>query len=281
MNRSALKALAIGLIAALVLAAAYVVIQVRSQAILTARHPLAPRGVRASTSPETIAEGQHLVQVTACSLCHGRTLAGRMLAAAGSDVYAPNLTLIVGKRSDAELDRAIRQGLRPDGTAELGMPAHVYAGFTDTETTAILGYLRSLRPEGTLKARPAPGLLQRADLALGTGHTEVERIASAKPPMDLGARLAGGRHLAAVACGQCHGPDLSGGRGAPGPDMMVHGDYSRRQFHALLRDGESPSGRDLELMSPTARASFSRFTDAEVDAIYDYLDARELKLAGR
>lgn len=281
MNRTALKALAIGLAALVALAAAYIAIQFRSQAILTARRPLPPSAVVAATSPDAIAEGRRLVQVTACSLCHGRELAGKMMAAAGSDVYAPNLTLVVQKRSDSELDRAIRRGLRPDGTAELGMPAHVYAGFTDQETAAILGYLRSLEPAGTLGTRPAPGLLQRADLALGFGHTEVERIAAAKPPMDLGPRFAAGRHLAAVACGQCHGTDLSSGHGAPGPDLMVHSDYSRRQFHALMRDGDSPTGRDLELMSPTARASFSHFSDAEIDEIYDYLDARDLKLAGR
>ena len=31
-------------------------------------------------------------------------------------------------------------------------------------------------------------------------------------------------------------------------------------------------------MSETARLSFSHFTDAEVDALYDYLDARDVRL---
>jgi cytochrome c553 len=280
MTRVALKNFAISLALALLFAGAYAAIQARSRAILQERHPLSPSAVRAATAPDALAEGRHLVDVAACSLCHGRDLAGKMLAAAGSPAYAPNLTLVTRKRTDAELDRALRRGLRPDGTSELGMPSHVYAGFTDAETAAILGYLRSLKPQGSLSARPRPGLLQRADLAAGLLHTETQRAAAAKPPLDLGPRLEAGRHLAALACGQCHGPDLSGGHHAPGPDLTVRGDYDRRQFHALMREGETPSGRDLDLMSATARTSFSHFSDGEIDEIYDYLNARDLRLGG-
>jgi mono/diheme cytochrome c family protein len=280
MTRAALKNVLLGLGLALVLAAVFGVIQVRSQRILEARHPLPPSAVSAATTPEAIAEGGHLVQVAACSLCHGKDLAGTMIAAAGSPVYAPNLTLVVRKRSDAELDRSIRGGLRPDGTSEIGMPSHVYARFTDAETAAILGYLRTLKPQGSLQARPSPGFVQRADLAAGIMHPEAERVVAAPAPIDLGPQFEAGRHLTSLACAQCHGSDLRGGHGAPGPDLMVHGDYDRGQFHALMRKGESSRGRDLELMSSTARASFSHFSDAEIDAIYDYLNARDLRLAG-
>ncbi len=278
MKRVPLKPIAIGVAAMLALAAAYAVVQMRSQAILEARHPLRPSAVRAATTPEAVALGQHLMQVSACSLCHGKDLAGRMLGAAGSPLGAPNLTRSVGRRSDAELDRAIRDGVRPDGTAEFVMPSQAYARFTDAETAAILGYLRSLTPKGAPTPKRQSGLMQRVDLALGFMHPEVDRIAAARPPIDLGPRYESGRHLAAVACGQCHGTDLSGGRGAPGPDLMVRGGYSRGQFHTLMREGETPSGRELDPMSLVARLSFSHFSDAEIDALYDYLDARDVRL---
>ena len=70
----------------------------------------------------------------------------------------------------------------------------------------------------------------------------------------------------------------SGGHGAPGPDLMVRGGYSLAQFRALMHDGETPAGRELGLMSLTARQSFSHFTDAEVGALYAYLAARDVKL---
>ncbi|HEY5412376.1 MAG TPA: cytochrome c [Caulobacteraceae bacterium] len=280
MTPATFKTIALGALAALVVAGGYAVVQARSQAVLQARHPLRPTAVRAATTPGAIAEGGHLVQVAGCGICHGRELAGKMLAAAGSPLAAPNLTRIDPRRTDAELDRAIRSGVRPNGTSELAMPSHVYAGFTDAETAAIVGYLRSLKPLGAVTVRPAPGFMQRVDLAVGFMHPEALRIAGARPPIDLGPRFQAGRHLAALACGQCHGTDLAGGHGAPGPDMMVRGGYSRAQFHALMRTGDTPSGRELGLMSETARANFSHFTDAEIDAIYDYLDARDVRLDG-
>ena len=278
MNRARLKPIAIGVVAVLVLAAGYAAIQMRSQAILEARHPLRPSTVRAATTPDAIAVGQHLAEVSACGLCHGKDLAGRTMGAAGSPFAAPNLTQVVGRRSDAELDRAIRAGVRPDGTTEFVMPSQAYAGFTDAETAAMLGYLRSLTPKGAPTPKRQSGFMQRVDLAVGFMHPEVDRIAVARPPLDLGPRYASGRHLAAVSCGQCHGTNLSGGHGAPGPDLMVRGGYNRTQFHTLMREGETPSGRDLDPMSLVARLSFSHFTDAEIDALYDYLDARDVRL---
>ena len=280
MNSAPFKTLALCAVGALAFVVVYAAVQVRSQAILEARHPLAPSAVRAATIPEAIAEGQHLTQVNGCSLCHGRELAGKMMGAAGSPLAAPNLTRVVAKRSDAELDHAIRGGVRPDGTSELGMPSHVYAGFTDAETAAMLGYLRTLKPQGAPTLRPDPGFMQRVDLAVGFMHPEAGRIAGARPPIDLGPKFQQGRHLVATACGQCHGSDLSSGHGAPGPDLMVRGGYTRTQFHALMRTGQTPSGRELDLMSETARSSFSHFTDAEIDAVYDYLYARDVRLDG-
>lgn len=279
MTRPQLRTLVLGAVLAIGLAAGAVAVQVRSQAILAARFPLRPSPVRAATTPEALAEGRHLVQVAACSLCHGRALAGEMLGAAGSPVSAPNLTLVVRRRSDAELDRAIRAGLRPDGTSELGMPSHVYMRFTDAEMAAMLGYLRSLPPAGSMAPRPSPGFVERADLVLGLLHPEVRRVAAATPPLDLGPRFAEGRHLTSFACGQCHGTDLSGSQGAPGPDLMVRGGYDLGQFRTLMREGQTPSGRQLDPMSLVARTSFSHFTDGEIDAIYAYLDARDVKLA--
>ncbi len=278
MTRMPLKSLLLGAAIALVLGAGYLVVQARSQAILQHRYPLPPSAVHAASAPAELAEGQHLTQVNGCALCHGKQMAGRMLGAAGSPLAAPNLTRVVAKRSDAELDRAIRAGVRPDGTSEFGMPSHVYSGFSDAETAAMIGYLRTLKPVGPPTPRQPPGFMQRVDMTVGWMHPEANRIAGVTRPIDLGPRFEAGRRLAAMACGQCHGTDLSSGHHAPGPDLMVRGGYSRVQFHNLMRTGETPSGRELDLMSETARLSFSHFTDAEIDTLYDYLNARDVRL---
>lgn len=265
---------ALGLVAG---ASAYVA--QRSTALLTARHPLPPSPVRVISTPETIASGAHLATVTACTSCHGADLTGHMIGVGGSLLYAPNLTLVSKRLSDAELDRAIRHGLAPDGRSELAMPSQAYANFSDAEVAAIIAYLRSLPPTGHLAIQPPPGALLRANLALGVFRPATDKLAAARPPLDTGPAYAGGRHLAQVACGQCHGTDLSGGKGLPGPDLTVRGYYSPDQFKSLLRTGQSPDERDMELMGNVARTSFSHFSDAEIAALYAYLDARDRALA--
>ena len=251
----------------------------RSTALLGARHPLPPSAVRAISTPEATATGAHLTVATACVGCHGADLSGPMIGVSGSKVSAPNLTIVSKRLSDAELDRAIRHGLKPDGRSELAMPSRAYAGFNDDEVGAIIGYLRSLPPKGGVAIQPPPGLMLRANLALGVFKPVADTLAGARPPLDAGPAYASGRHLARVACGQCHGSDLGGGAGLPGPDLTVRGYYDPAQFKTLLRTGQSPDGRDMALMASTARTSFSHFSDDEIAALYAYLDARDRVLA--
>lgn len=252
----------------------------RSQAVLDARHPAAPSAVHAAASPEAIALGAHLAVVNDCVACHRANLAGGMMTLSSSDIYAPNLTVVSKTRSDAELDRALRQGLRPDGRSELAMPSQVYAGFTDAEVAAIIAYLRSLPAKGANLTQPEPGLMLRINLARGALKTEVQRVAEARPPIAVGPSFERGRHLAAVACGQCHGPDLKGGPGQPGPDLTVNTYYDRKQFHALMHDQGRPA-ENMGLMTQTAISSFTHFTDPEIDAIFDYLMARDRVLGAK
>jgi cytochrome c553 len=251
----------------------------RSTVLLGARPVPPPSAVRAVSTPEAIERGAHLTVVTDCGGCHGADLAGQAIGVAGSRIQAPNLTIVSRRLSDAQLDRAIRRGLSPKGFSELAMPSQAYGGFSDDETSAIIAYLRSLPPKGAEAAQPPPGFLLRANLALGVFKTATDRLAGAKPPLDAGPALASGRHLALVACGQCHGTDLSGGSGLPGPDLTVRGYYSPEQFRTLMRTGQAPDERDMALMARTARASFSHFSDEEISALYAYLDARDRRLS--
>lgn len=251
----------------------------RSQAVLDERYVQPPSPVHVFQTPEAIARGAHLTVVTACISCHGADLTGRTIGVAGSAIYAPNLTIVSKRLSDADLDRAIRHGLKPNGASELAMPSPAYAGFSDEEVASIIAYLRSLQPEGGLAVQPSPGLMLRANLAIGVFKTEVVKLASVKTPLAAATAVEPGRHLAQVACGQCHGSDLAGGQGLPGPDLTVRGYYTPGQFKTLLRTGEAPDERDMELMSRTARTSFSHLSNDEISALYAYLDARDRSLS--
>jgi mono/diheme cytochrome c family protein len=275
--------LALGAIVALAAGGVRLVMS-RSQAILDARHALPASRVVVEQLPgaqaQAEARGARLIAVAACSGCHGAGLTGGPLRVFATQVYTPNLTLQLRALSDADIDRALRAGLRPDGTSELVMPAHAYRALTDDEVAAIIAGLRALPGQGSRQPGLRPGLLLRVALVVGALRTEPEQLAAAGSPLDAGASFAGGRHLAAIACGRCHGTDL-GGIANVGPDLTVRGYYSRARFHALIQKGDAIGEGNMALMTETARNNFSHFTDAEVDAIYDYLEARDRILAAR
>ena len=273
--------IALGVLVALaVVAAESQWVMSRSRAILQARQALPPSRVVVERTPEAEARGARLIAVSACSGCHGTDLIGGPLNVYGTQVYTPNLTRQLATLSDADVDRAIRGGLRPDGTSELVMPAHAYRAFTDDEVAAIIARLRALPQQGIALPKLHAGLLLRGALVVGAFKTEAEKVATDPPPVDAGAPYAAGRHLATFACGRCHGSDLGGVKGA-GPDLTVRGYYSRAQFHALVQKGDAIGEGNMQLMTQTAQANFSHFTDAEVDAIYDYLNARDRILVAK
>ena len=249
----------------------------KSDALLSARYPLQPSSVQAAAGDK--AEGQRLSYVLGCRSCHGKGLTGGPMSLSASTLMAPNLTRL-SKRTDGELDAAIRQGLRPDGRSELAMPSQAYAGLTDGEAASLIAYLRSLPPSGEVPVRPPYGLVLRMNLATGALKTQADRHAQALAPLDAGANTAPGRHIAQIACTQCHGPDLKGGQGYPAPDLTIRGYYDRKPFRTVMRTGEGLQ-RDMKLMSETAASSLSHLTDGEIDALYDYLIARDAKLASR
>jgi cytochrome c5 len=266
----------VALVAGLVVLA-IVYVFIASQRMLDRTYPKGPSAVHAAVTPGALAQGAHLVVVATCTDCHGKDLTGTLLPVPGSTVYAPNLTVITSSLSDGDIDQAIRQGLRPDGKSELIMPSHGYASFTDDEAASIIGYLRSLEPHGTASPEMRLGLEVRMVIVGGILKPEARESADATPTLDLGARYERGRHLAQVVCGQCHGTNLSGTPPkdpVPAPDLVIVGAYDPGAFHALMRTGKAVGGREVGLMSRTARGNLSSFTDDEIDATYDYLAAR-------
>lgn len=125
--------------------------------------------------------GEYLSLIMDCGGCHtGGALVGQpdpKLRLAGSSIgfgipdigyfYPPNLTpdreTGLGGWSEADIVRAVRQGVRPDGrTLSPVMPWQSYAALTDEDAKALAGYLRSLPPVRnavpamTVASRPAP-----------------------------------------------------------------------------------------------------------------------------
>ncbi len=122
------------------------------------------------------------------------------------------------------------------------------------------------------------GPLARFGIATGSFRPVVELVDEfrVRTPWQVPGQEAGHR-MAGAYCAECHGADLSGGMAGPGvpaPGLSIAAAYDLPQFVRLLREGITPSGRDLGLMEEVARADFRHLTDAEIAAIFDYLKAR-------
>lgn len=241
-----------------------------SAAVLLAGHAGAQDAV-----PADLERGQHLaVALGHCVSCHGENLAGgRAFVRDGVTIIAANLTPGAGgiaALSDADVRRAIRQGIGPDGTALRVMPRQ-YTVMTDADVDALIAYLRSLPPVDN--AAPAAHASAAATGALPPPAMHVE-----PPPNGGPYPLSEGEYLATIAgCKNCHGANFAGtlrpnGIAAPNITRTGIGTWSFADFTITLRTGKTPSGHVLGAEMPWR--SIGRMTDAELRVLYDYLAAQ-------
>jgi mono/diheme cytochrome c family protein len=255
----------------------------------------------AYTAPASArAEGWRLAKLYGCTSCHGADYRGLEYNddPALARRWAPNLTLAAARLNDAQLAQAVRQGIGPeDGRPLWDMPSPTFRTISDAELAAVFADLRA-RPAGGKPTPPdRPSFKARIAIVRGLFISPVTHSADPTrkgvqqaapvlvetarrlPPVDLGPGLAKGRHIAMVVCSECHGSDLGGDVVEGGVDLMAVGAYDRQAFRVLMRTGVPPGGRDLGLMSQTAREDLKVFSDDEIDALHAYLVARAQRLS--
>ncbi|HEY1614029.1 MAG TPA: hypothetical protein VGF97_10100, partial [Rhizomicrobium sp.] len=172
----------------------------------------------------------------------------------------------------AGFERAVRRGIADGATTLWGMPSAEYTYISENDMAALLAYVRAQPPAGP--AHPRPRFDRGARLALLEGRMEPAVLAAFDAPssLDMGPRYDGGRYLARISCGECHGADLEGTKVAP--DLSVVSRYSRAAFFDLLRRGIGAHARAVPAMKRLAAIRFHVLEDFEIMALYDYLDAR-------
>lgn len=246
----------------------------KGESVLHHRYAL-PRPIILPTAQAE--EGAHLAVIYGCTDCHGDDLRGRPFPHPDpfQAINSANLTLKARTYSDADFARVIREGLTPAGYSVEFMPSNAFTRMTDTEVSAIVSYIRSLPAGGEDVVEWRPGWKAYWQLATGKFPPGQAFMNDARrlSPRDLGAATAEGRHLTAVACSECHGPDLTGQKGGP-PDLTIAGAYDPADFRRLLKTGVAAGGRQVGMMSGAARRRFSHFSDEEVEAVRLYLVAR-------
>jgi cytochrome c553 len=227
---------------------------------------------RAADVPADVARGEHVATaITHCTSCHGADYGGGRSFPAGSSgerVMASNLTAGAGgvgsTYSDADYIRAIREGVRPDGSRLAIMPSADYSVLTDRDVASLVAYIRSLPPVD----RSVPRVVLSSTLS----HEH------APPP--LPAAQTPGAYLARLGgCLSCHGSGLHGEtlRGVVAPDISHGGigTWSFADFSTAMRSGKTPDGRML--VAPMPWPAIGRLTDVELRQLYDYLQATPAK----
>ena len=247
----------------------------------------------------TLARGEYLVRgPMGCGNCHTplgpegpvmqQELAGRLVDDNPMfTAYAPNITPAGRLKdwSDADLARAIREGLRPDGTL-IGppMPFTMYRGLGDEDLASIVMFLRSLTPVENVV--PASTYRMPLPPAYGPPVTSVTAPAQGVT-VEYGAYLAG----PVAHCMECHTPmgpqgpmietDLGrGGFEFRGPwgtsvaeNLTSHADglagYSDAELAAMITKGVRPDGSPM--LPPMPYGYLSGMTPDDLAAVILYL----------
>jgi mono/diheme cytochrome c family protein len=263
----------------------------KSGRALARRHRVPEHALTIPTDSAALARGRHLGQAIAkCVDCHGESLQGSVVidALPFARVVAPNLTAgrggIGAARSDADLVRAIRHGVGPDGRALTIMPAEAYIHLTDADLAAIIAWVRSIPPVDHEQPATAFGPIGRMLIARNrlplfpaayVAHDSVAPYAAAPDTT-----VAYGRYLAWIGgCHACHNPALSGGPlpggdpESPPPANITPGGlptWTETDFFRLLREGRGTGGRAIDNRFMPWRTS-GRMTDEEIRTLWRYL----------
>jgi mono/diheme cytochrome c family protein len=277
-----------------------------------------PSDIRVQATPERLARGKYIFEnLAACGDCHsqrdmtrfggpivvegqgrGNVLSDWLKGLPGT-VVAPNITpdpeTGIGKWTDGEKIRAIREGVDKDGRALF--PMMPYQGFremSDDDVQALVAYLDALPP--LRNPLPATALKFPVNLMI----KGVPQPAGSVPPLDPSNRVHYGERLAAIAgCGDCHTPQSHGQpveekRFAGGqrfestmgtvvsanitPDLETGiGKWDEAFFLKKIYDYKdyaehgSPKMSGPEQFTVMPWLSFARLTPEDLGAIYAYL----------
>ena len=276
-----------------VLPVAFLALAAATGVLLGSARVLAPRPLPTAASVRfaggSIARGKHIASsYGACLECHGAGLAGGRLFFRGpmGTLAASNLTRGAGgvgaAYSDADFERAIRYGMRPDGSGLLVMPSVAFSHMSDQDVRDVVAYLRSVPPVDHTTPRRRIGPLARTLLALGKLSVEPDLIDLQAPHLATtpgGTTLDRGQYLERVGgCMECHGANLAGGHyeGSPKDPPASNltpaaiGTWTQADFNRTIRTGRDPRGHALSTFMPWP--SYAQLDDDELTALWRYLE---------
>ena len=257
---------------------------------------------------DALVRGEYLFNVGGCLGCHtdvkngGPPLAGgRELKTPFGTFYGPNITPDpthgIGRWSEADFIRAMRQGIRPDGSHYF--PVFPFTSFTkivDADLRDLFAYLRAQPPVARPNKPHDVGFpFNLRFLQIGWKWLNFTP-GPMRPDLARNAAVNRGAYIveALAHCGECHtGRDWTGGtiasmrlagtRDAPEggsipnitPDPRTGlGKWSPADLKDLLKLGLTLEGDFVgSSMAEVVRNSTSKLTDADIEAVIAYLRA--------
>ena len=229
-----------------------------------------------STDPN--GHGERLSAVLGCIGCHTLDLTGEDWSDPDWGVlWTANLTQSAVSFSEDELTVMIADGKRPD-RALMDMPSYLFSELHPKDLAALASYLKTLPAKGVQHPVPTIGPKLAEEIASGVYKDSVQQVAEMKnkAPPDLGPEHAFAQFILRATCAECHGMDLQGGTepmldAPPPPNLRIVAAYSAEDFSTLMKTGKPIGDRELKVMGGVSRGRYSRITDSEIKAVYDYL----------
>ena len=242
---------------------------------------------------ESLAEGKRIFQYRGCEACHGEQLQGLVYLdnPAIGQVITPNLTTGEGglgsQRTDEDLLRSIRHGVRPDGTPLLFMPSTEFYFLSDKDIERVIAYIRSVSPVNNKMQASKLSATGRVVMNIAKEITflpaeliphDAPRPVAPKP----GVTPEYGEYLT-YSCKVCHGLTLSGGEIPgfppewPSAPNLTSGKGSRlptwgeEGFIEIIRTGQK-HGRSIN-PDYMPWKSYRHMADDELRAVYLYLQS--------
>ncbi len=253
-------------------------VYIRAKAELQQQFDVPLTALEVPAGAEVIAEGERLATIRGCFWCHGQALEGQEYfteAGPGIIAVAPDLTREVRTYSPAEFSRAVRHGVKRDGTSvQPAMPSFAFYNMSDADMGAIIAYIQSLPEQdgylGQFRLLPTGWFRWVAGKLPPPAALLIDHDAPRVPPAVSGSQEERGRYLAESICTECHG-DNGRLRVPNTPDLRIAAAYTREDFFRLMRTGIPMGEREIDYhMKDVSKYRYTHFTDEEVDALYTY-----------
>jgi mono/diheme cytochrome c family protein len=240
--------------------------------------------------PETdsliLARGMKVANLHHCNGCHTLDFKGETFPTPSyfGSLSPANLTRgkggIGSTYTDNDWVRAIRHGVRRDGTSLMVMPTEEFNKIGKEDLQALIAYIKSVPPVDHELPPNELKLFGRLMIRLTMDFnifsaSRIDHLAALSEVPAKDVSLAYGTYMVQT-CKGCHGEDLHGEpimgpSGVSSTNITALKDWSVKDFGNAVRQGVRPNGDSLLVNMPR----WTMLDDTDIEAIYLYINEQK------